>query len=328
MSDPVDTGESIETGESQDASDEPDQGDTKKERLSLGAIALLFVVGAFFFAIIARDVRTTDVRIEIQTRYAAFDFERGELLSLVADSMTLYDIDASQFAGTTKDGIDVIVDRADAEKNVTLSSISFAGDRRVRMTVHAQGVNGYDLSWQPYDASLAVISPEGSRVTLGNGEPVTQDNDTLQFLQPGDSTSRLAVTGPMSSGDVLRTDALVAVSFTPPMSTDDDVVFSEIVDGAIVWSELDDEVMDIPHGETVALKFTDKATLTMTLEPEGIDMVIAGTVSDVRFGAETPGQPKMPSWFQFLSHHTWAKAASAFIAVFLFPVMIERWYAK
>ncbi|MEM6808541.1 MAG: hypothetical protein AAF574_04835 [Pseudomonadota bacterium] len=328
MSDPLEMGDAVENGASQDTPGEPDTGEAKKDRLSISAFALLFAVGAFFFAIIARDVQTTDVRIEIQTRYAAFDFERGELLSLVADSITLYDIDASQFAGTTRNGIDVTVDRADAEKNVTLSSISFPGDRRVRMTVLAQGVNGYDLSWQPYDASLAVISPEGSKVTLGSGEPVIQDSDTLQFLQPGDSTSRLAVTTPISSGDILRTDALVAVSFTPPMSTDDDVVFSEIVDGAIVWSELDDEVMDIPHGETVALKFADTATLTMTLEPEGIGVVIAGTVSDVRFGAEAPGQAKMPSWFQFLSHHTWAKAASAFIAVFLVPVVIERMYAK
>lgn len=328
MSDPVDTDEGVDGGKSQDASGESDKDETKKDSLSLGAIAALFVIGAFFFAIIARDIRTTDVRIEIQTRYAAFDFERGELLSLVADSMTLYDIDASQFAGTTQDGIDVTVDRSDAEKNVTLSSISFAGDRRVRMTVHAQGVNGYDLSWQPFDASLAVISPEGSQVTLGNGEPVTQVSDTLQFLQPGDNTSRLAVTDPTSSGDVLRTDTLVGVSFIPPMSTDDDTVFSEIVDGTIVWYDLDNEVMDIPHGETVALEFVDTATLTMTLEPEGIDVVIAGEVSDVRFGAADNDDSTMPSWFQFLSHHTWAKAASAFIAVFLVPVMIERWYAK
>ncbi|MEL6446459.1 MAG: hypothetical protein AAFQ62_00775 [Pseudomonadota bacterium] len=328
MSVPLETGDAVEVGEGQDASGEPDQGETSNDNLSHRARALLLAVAAFFVVIIAKDVETADVRIEIQTRYAAFDFERGELLSLVADSMTLYDIDASQFAGSTQDGIDVTVDRADAKNNVTLSSISFAGDRRVRMTVHAQGVSGYDLSWQPYDASLAVISPEGSEVTLGNGEPVTQVSDTLQFLQPGDNTSRLAVTDPSSSGDVLRTDTLVGVSFTPPMSTDDDIVFSEIVDGTIVWYDLDNEIMDIPHGETVALEFVDTATLTLTLEPEGIDVVIAGKVSDVRFGAADNADTTMPSWFQFLSHHTWAKAASAFIAVFLVPVMIERWYAK
>lgn len=299
--------------------------DTTEDKLSPFKLIVIGVVGLAFAVSILRDLSTTDVRVEINTRYAELDYQSGELRSMVAQELTLYDVSVqSDTSGRT----DVTFEKADAETGVTLSSVRFPDDRPVRLTVQSQGVDAYDLKWQPQRGAVAVIAPEESRVTTGRAEAVKQITDSLQMYGPVNDTTRLAVTGPTTRGDMLRTAGLLAASFTPPPSADDALVFSEIVNGTLVWSDLENEALDIPHGETVALEFSSTASLTMTLRPEVINLVIAGSATDVRFGAEEKSWSAMPSWFKFLGHQAWFKAITAFLGAIFIPVVIERMYAK
>ncbi len=292
-------------------------------RLAIPTVAAVVAV-----ALVSFDIASTEVRIEVDTRFAMLEFQGGELLSTIAREITLYDIDGTLSGEPHGALADLTISAATGPKGVALAGVTFPGPAPVRMTAQVQSRNVFDLTWHPHADPLAVVTPAGAVMAWSDGARHEQASEALDLFQPAKSRSRLSVGNSTNGGDVFRTRELQAISFTPPMQDGNGIAFSEIVSGTLVLSELENKQIDVPHGETLTFDIAEPATLSMELREDSLKLVFSGSVSDIHMGSGRSRWSVMPSWFEYAARQTWGKALAALLVVLVVPIVVETLYTK